>query len=350
MKAAVFYEPHQPLRVEDIPTPTPGPGEVLVRVAACGLCHTDLHYIDHGTPTFKKPPLVLGHETAGTVAQVGPGVAALQPGDRVLLPAVLSCGDCRMCRMGRENICENMRMFGNHIDGGFAEYVVAPAKDLFPLPASIPLEDGAIIADALTTPFHAVVYRGQVRPRDRVAVIGCGGIGLNAVQVAALQEAWVIAVDVIPEKLTLARRLGAQMTLNPREVERPDAYIRKVTDGGVDVAFECVGRSETQELAVACVRPGGRVVFVGYNPEKVALNAARIMFRELEIVGSLGCRPVCYPRVIDLVARGYLRLQELISHRFPLEEINQALDVLRQGKALRVLILPGGPAANTRPQ
>ncbi|MFA0751378.1 MAG: hypothetical protein SLRJCFUN_001781, partial [Candidatus Fervidibacter sp.] len=174
MKAAVFYGPYQPLRVEDVPTPTPGPGEVLVRVAACGVCHTDLHYIDHGTPTFKKPPLILGHEVSGTVAQVGPDVETFRPGDRVLLPTVLPCRACRMCHMGRENICENMRMFGNHIDGGFAEYVVAPAQDLFPLPESIPLEEGAIIADALTTPFHAVVYRGQVRPRDRVAVIGCG--------------------------------------------------------------------------------------------------------------------------------------------------------------------------------
>ncbi|MDQ7029703.1 MAG: alcohol dehydrogenase catalytic domain-containing protein [Ardenticatenia bacterium] len=133
--------------------PEPGPGEVVVNVAACGVCHTDLHYTDHGTPTFKAPPLILGHEISGTVAAVGADVTGFEEGDRVLLPAVLTCGTCVLCRTGRENICERLRMFGNHVDGGFAEYVVAPAKDIFRLPEEIPLVEGAIIADAITTPF-----------------------------------------------------------------------------------------------------------------------------------------------------------------------------------------------------
>src|SRR5512134_873297 len=153
MKAAVFHAPKEPLRIEEVPTPTPGPGEVLVRVAACGLCHTDLHYLDHGTPTFKKPPLILGHEISGTIAGFGADaadVAGWAIGDPVLLPAVLTCGHCRPCREGRENICDESRMFGNHVDGGFAEFVVAPAKEICRLPAEIPLEAAAIIADALT--------------------------------------------------------------------------------------------------------------------------------------------------------------------------------------------------------
>ena len=134
MKAARFYAPGEPLRVEEVPTPTPGAGEVLVKVAACGVCHTDLHYIDHGVPTFKKPPLVLGHEVSGTVAALGAGVEGWEEGARVLLPAVYGCGQCAMCRTGRENICTRMVMFGNNVDGGYAEYMLAPAKDLIPVP------------------------------------------------------------------------------------------------------------------------------------------------------------------------------------------------------------------------
>ena len=164
MKAAVFHGDGRGAAVEEWPTPSPGAGEALVKVAACGVCHTDLHYVDHGTPTFKKPPIVLGHEVAGTVTGLGAGVGGVAEGGRVLIPAVLSCGRCRSCREGRENICERGQMLGNHIDGGYAEYVTVPADQLVPLPDEIPLVEGAVIADALTTPYHAVVHRGRVRP------------------------------------------------------------------------------------------------------------------------------------------------------------------------------------------
>src|SRR3990170_2593952 len=130
MKAALYYGANQPLKIEDVAEPKAGPGEVVVKVAACGVCHTDLHYIDHGTPTFKKPPLILGHEISGTVAGLGAGVSGWQEGDRVLLPAVYGCGQCPACRNGRENICERMVMFGNNVDGGYAEFVVAPSRDV----------------------------------------------------------------------------------------------------------------------------------------------------------------------------------------------------------------------------
>jgi len=137
MRAAVFYGPNMPLRVEDVPVPALDAGEVLVKVAACGLCHTDLHYIDHGVPTVKTPPVILGHEAAGTVVLTGPEVGIIKEGDRVLLPAILTCGQCAACRYGRENICQNMRMFGNDVDGAYAEYVKAPAKDIFVLPGGL---------------------------------------------------------------------------------------------------------------------------------------------------------------------------------------------------------------------
>lgn len=339
MKAAVFRAAHQPLTVEDVPTPAPGPGELLITVAGCGVCHTDLHYLDHGTPTFKQPPMILGHEIAGTVAALGEGAAGFPLGDRILIPAVLSCGSCEMCRLGRENICESMRMLGNHMDGGFAEYVVVPARDVFRLPEEVPLVEGAIIADAVTTPFHAVVRRGRVVPGDWVIVFGCGGVGLSLVQVAGAVGARVIAVDVREDKLARARAMGAQHALNGA-TPKLDREVRKLTGSGAHVAFEAVGLAATQEQAFNCLRAGGRLVLVGYSSETMPLNAGRVMFREIEVTGSLGCRPVDYPRVIELVRQGRIDVQALVTHRFPLARINEALDTLRGGSAVRVVVTP----------
>ena len=340
MRAAVFRAPHQPLTVEDWPTPSPAAGEILVKVAACGVCHTDLHYIDHGTPTFKTPPLVLGHEISGTIAAVGAGVTALKSGDQVLLAAVLTCGQCAACRSGRENICEKSRMIGNDIDGGYAEYVVAPAKDAFIIPEGVPLVEGSILADAVTTPYHAVVRRAQAAPGDWVVVFGCGGIGLNVVQVAVAAGARVIAVDKVARKLAMAKSLGAEATIDASVEPRVDKAVRKLTGQGADIAMEAIGAAATQELAVSCVRTGGRVVLVGYSPDTLALNAGRVMYRELEVIGSLGCRPVDYPRVIELARSGRIALEKMVTHRFPLERINEAFDVLRSGEAIRAVVVP----------
>ncbi len=341
MKAALFLGPDRPLVLEEAPTPEPGPGEVVVRVAACGVCHTDLHYVDHGTPTFKAPPMILGHEVSGTVAELGEGVTDLAPGDRVLLPAVLPCGRCAACRTGRENICENGVMLGNHVDGGYAEFIRVEARHAVPLPEEIPLVEGSIIADALTTPYHAVVRRAAMQPGDRVVVIGCGGIGLNVVQLAAALGGRVIAVDLSPAKLEWAARLGAEATIDAGAVSRLDREVRRLTGGGgADIAFEAVGRAATQEQALSCLRTGGRLVLVGYSPETLPLNAGRVMFRELEVVGSLGCRPVDYPRVVELARQGRIRVAELVTHRFPLDDINAAFDALRAGDPVRAVVVP----------
>jgi 6-hydroxycyclohex-1-ene-1-carbonyl-CoA dehydrogenase len=341
MRAAVFYEPHAPLRVQDWPTPEPQDGEVLVRVAACGLCHTDLHYIDHGVPTARRPPLVLGHEATGVVAQVGPQVTSVNVGDRVLLPAVLPCGSCFACRTGRENICLNMRMFGNDVDGAYAEYVIAPAKDIFILPDEIPLVEGCIIADAVTTPYHAVKNRAEVRPGDTVVVYGCGGVGLNVVQFARLAGGIVIAVDIAEEKLEHAKRLGASAVINPKsEQAGVTKAVRKLTAGmGADIAIEAIGAPATMRDAFSALRPGGRLVVVGYSDQEVALNAGRVMYREMEVRGSLGCRPVDYPRVIELARTGRIEVASLVTARFPLDEINAGLDTLRAGRGIRSVVV-----------
>ncbi|MDI7266556.1 MAG: zinc-binding dehydrogenase [Myxococcota bacterium] len=330
MKAAVFHGPNQPLRIEEIPTPTPGAGEILVKVAACGVCHTDLHYIDHGVPTFKKPPMVLGHEASGTVAAVGAGAKGFKEGDRVLLPAVLSCGSCWFCRTGRENICQNMVMFGNNVDGAYAEYVVAPAKDAFALPPEIPLEEGCIIADAISTPYFAVTRRSGLRPGDSVVIMGCGGVGMNAVQIAAAMGCKVIAVDVVARKLEYARSFGAFAAIDAGAVENLGKEVRKLTGGaGVDVAIECIGVPATMEAAFGTLRKGGRLVVVGYSDKPMSLPVQKIMYFEQEVIGSLGCRPVDYPPLIEMVRLGKIKVREMVTHRFPLAEIGKAFDLLR---------------------
>jgi 6-hydroxycyclohex-1-ene-1-carbonyl-CoA dehydrogenase len=340
MKAARYYGAEKGVIVEEAPDPTPGEGDLLVKVAACGVCHTDLHYLDHGVATFKAPPVILGHEISGRVVAAGGAVSGWKEGDPVLIPAVLTCGSCRNCREGRENICEKMEMLGNHRDGGYAEYIVVPAKDCFKLPEGMNVEEAAVIADALSTPYHAVRNRAKVRPGENVLVVGCGGIGLNIVQCAALMGAKVIAVDIRERPLELARELGADETLNLSGLEKPEKEIRARTGGGVDVAFEAVGKPQTQRLAFLSLRMGGRFCVVGYSAEEVTLPFARVMFFEQSIIGSLGCRPVDYPALISLVHRGKLKVKPLITGRYPLERINEAFDALRTGEGIRSLILP----------
>jgi 6-hydroxycyclohex-1-ene-1-carbonyl-CoA dehydrogenase len=340
MKAAVFHGAGRPLEVTEVPTPTPGPGEALIKVAGCGLCHTDLHYLDHGVKTFKTPPLILGHEAAGTVAELGAGVTSRKVGDRVVIPAVLSCGRCRYCRQGRENLCDQLAMLGNNIDGAYAEYVAVPAVELVAVPDAIPLEQASVVADAVSTPYHAVTRRGKVRPGDQVAVVGCGGVGLNVVQCAVVAGGRVIAVDVNDQRLETARRLGAVETVNPKAVQRPDKRVRELTGGGADVAFEAIGSPGTIQLAYGLLRRGGRLCVIGYSAEEVALSAARLMYFELEIVGSLGCGAGEYPEILGLVEAGRLRLDEVVSGTLPLARINEGLDRLRKGEGIRWVITP----------
>jgi 6-hydroxycyclohex-1-ene-1-carbonyl-CoA dehydrogenase len=340
MKAVVLHGDGAGLKIEDIPVPRIESDQILVKVAACGVCHTDLHYIEHGVPTFKKPPIVLGHEASGTVEEAGASVSDFKKGDRVLIPAVLTCGHCTLCRMGRENICANMQMLGNHFDGAYAEYVAVPAKDVLTLPQSIPLEDASIIADAISTPYHAVKNRARVQPGDTVVIFGCGGVGINAVQLASAAGGYVIAVDINDRKLEWATRFGAAQTVNASKVERVSKQIKKMTGGGADIAMEVIGNPRTIEEAFDCVRVGGRLCVVGYTNEAIKIVAGKIMFKEIEVVGSLGCRPLDYVPLIRMVEQGRIDLQRLITHRFPLDEIDKAFQVMKEGVSLRSIVIP----------
>lgn len=340
MKAAVLHGDGAGLKIEDMEVPKITSDQILVKVAACGVCHTDLHYIEHGVPTFKKPPIVLGHEASGTVEEVGADVANIKKGQRVLIPAVLTCGRCPFCRMGRENICANMTMLGNHINGAYAEYVAVPAKDVLDLPEAIPLEEASIIADAISTPYHAVKNRARVQPGDTVAIFGCGGVGINAVQLATAAGGTVIAVDINDRKLDWAKEFGAAETINATKVERVSKAVKKLTGGGADIAMEVIGNPKTIEEAFECVRIGGRLCVVGYTHKAISIVAGKIMFKELEVVGSLGCRPLDYVPLIRMVQQGKIDLKRQVTHRFGLDDIEKAFAVMKEGVSLRSIVVP----------
>jgi threonine dehydrogenase-like Zn-dependent dehydrogenase len=235
-----------------------------------------------------------------------------------------------------------MVMLGNHIDGAFAEYTKVPAKDCQHLPEELPLEESSIIADAISTPYHAVKNRAQVRPGDSVVVFGCGGVGINVVQVASAAGGSVIAVDIVDYKLDMAKKLGAQHTINSsgKEDKALLKEIRILTGGGADIAIEAIGNPKTIELASAAVKAGGLHCQVGYTHHSVSMNAGRLMFREIEIKGSLGCRPVDYPNIIEMVKTGKIQLEPVVTHKFKLEDIDKAFDLMRKGESLRSIVIP----------
>lgn len=339
MQAAVLHGGSK-LDVEAMEAPRPRPGEVVVDVAACGLCHTDLHYLDHGVPTYLDPPIVLGHEAAGTVSDVGDGVEGWNPGDRILIPAVFSCGNCSFCRSGRENLCAELEMLGNHRHGALAEYVAVPARDCVPLPDEISMEGGCLIADALSTAYHAV-GRSGIGPGDCAAVIGCGGMGVNLVQCARLAGARVIAVDRVAAKLEQAKRFGAEATVDASALEEPlPKALKQLSGGGVDACFEAIGLPDTIQQGLKSVRKGGALFTVGFCGKPVELPVGRIMFFELEVRGSLGCPARKYPEIVELVRTGRLDVDSLVSGLIALDDVNEGLDRLRSGEGFRWVVKP----------
>lgn len=346
MKAALFYAPHEPLRIEDVPTPTPGPGEALIKVKACGICASDLHIFAGEIRGFNMPvPLIPGHEASGVVVGLGAGVSDFREGDRVVATVPgKTCGACRPCRQSDLEACLSPRIVGVDYHGGFAEYLTFPAHSLVRLPEAIPWEQGAILADAVGTPFHAVIVRGALRAGERVAIFGVGGLGTHAVQIARLAGAGeIIAVDVLPAALERARMLGADHLVNARETD-PAGRIRELTGGeGVDLAIELVGRPASISASEACLARGGRAVLVGIGAEPITvLPTAIFSVFNHAVLGSLGYRREDVTRLVRLVANGRLDLSGSISARLPLDQINEGVRRLeeKEGNPVRIMVCP----------
>lgn len=331
MRAVRLHRVGEPLSVDEVPRPTLKPGEVLVDIKASGVCHSDLNYRD-GIGTVGHLPIILGHEIAGVVAEVGDGVEDFEVGDRVVVHYVISCGRCRYCAMGKENLCEHYAMIGKDVDGGFAEYIAVPARNLVRLPEDLPYEQGAILGCAVSTPLHAL-RRADLKAGETIVIYGVGGLGVHAVQLASrvFGAGLVVAVDVAEYKLELARRLGADVVINPLH-EEPAERVREETEGRMaDVVLDLVGHRETIMKGIECVGKGGRMTLVGIGPEDITLSPYKtIIGREMTIIGVNDHLKSELYQLVDLVASGRLDLSTSITHKLPLEEANRALEMLEK--------------------
>jgi threonine dehydrogenase-like Zn-dependent dehydrogenase len=344
MLAARLHAGARHFEVEEIAVPAIGRDECLVAVRACGICASDLHIMEGVTPTPYRP-ITLGHESAGVVAEVGEGVEGFAQGDHVFVNPIVTCGVCDPCRRGRQQMCASRALIGIHREGAFAQYVAVPATNLFRLPEGLSFEEAAIIESA-STPFHALTARAPVGVGDTVAVIGVGGLGVHGVQIARLCGAVVvIAVDVFDEPLDRARRLGATAAINARHQD-PVAEIKRITGGGVDVALECVGRSDTISWAVECLRPGGVAAIAGIGPDPIVAPPSTVFARqELDVRGVYAYTPAEITRVTELIASGALDARVAISQTVTLSDINVGLQNFREKTTFPVRVVVTIPAA-----
>lgn len=342
MKAVRLVKPRQPLELWHLDPPAPGPHDVLVEVKAAGICHSDAHY-RAGIANVTPLPRTLGHEVAGIVARVGGAVNSVRPGDRVCLHYLATCGECAWCRNGREQFCPAAQMIGKHRDGGYAEFIVVPARSVFKLPEAIPLTHGAVMMCSSATSLHAM-RKARLQSGESVAVFGVGGLGVSAVQLArALGAGRIFAVDLNPRKLQLAEKLGA-VPVNAAAAD-PVTQLRDLTSGaGVDVAVEPVGLPATMQQAVRALAIQGRAALVGITDQTFALSSYHeVINREAEIIGVSDHLTSELTELLAFAEQGKLDLSPVITRTVPLEAaaINDTLDRLEQfGDEVRTVIVP----------
>jgi S-(hydroxymethyl)glutathione dehydrogenase/alcohol dehydrogenase len=359
MKAAVMRANNAPLALEEVEIDDPGPGEVLVKTAASGICHSDLHVIEGGLPV--PPPCVLGHEPAGVVEAVGAGVADFAPGDHVIGCLTAWCGVCKFCTGGRPYLCPTqfagrppgarprlaakgapISQFANL--SSFAEKMLCPERSLVKIRGDMPLDRAALIGCGVTTGLGAALNTVRIPAGASVVIVGCGGVGLAALQGARIVGAGkIVAVDTQPWKFDLARKLGATECVNPKDGD-PVAAVQAATGGGADFVFECLGSVPTVQQAVAMTGRGGTTVLVGVVPvqQLVPISAADLTLQEKNITGSyMGSNRFRFdmPKYVDFYLDGRLRLDEMISARIPLGDVNAAFERMRKGEAARQVIV-----------
>jgi D-arabinose 1-dehydrogenase-like Zn-dependent alcohol dehydrogenase len=343
MRAERFYAESKTIAVEDVPIPEPAPGEVLVKVAYCGICHSDLSLVN-GTFPSQRPVVTQGHEASGTIARLGPDVTGWAEGDRVIVAAGRPCTACPNCRRGDIANCLRIQLMAFAYDGAWAEYTVAQAVGLTRVPDNVPMEQAAILADAVSTPFGAVVRTGKVGIGESVGVWGVGGVGTHIVQLARLVGAVpVIAVDIKPEVLDRAVELGADYAFDASDEGLRDK-IADVTGGRMlDVAFDAVGLKSTFEQALDSVTVGGRLVGVGMSAESPSVGPTSMFgLTQKHVLGHLGYQNVDIETLATLVSRGRLDLSRSISDIVSLENVRVGIEKLERqdDNPIRILVKP----------
>jgi 2-desacetyl-2-hydroxyethyl bacteriochlorophyllide A dehydrogenase len=345
MKAVRFHGSGKPLTIEDMPVPEPGPGDVVVKIAACGICASDVHMFDGSLPTRGTPPLTPGHEASGVVASTGEGVDAWREGDRVSIYPGKRCGVCARCRNGEPiERCMMPANMGIEYDGGWAEYALVPQEALVRVPESVPLDVAAILCDAVATPFNAVLDTGALRPGERVAVFGIGGLGTHGVMLARLGGAsFIAAVDTSSAARDRAKRLGADITIDPTAQKASEA-IREATGGeGVDLAIDFVGANAVLKQAVASLAIDGRAMIVGVSGERIQLGpSALFAVLRNKLLSVMGYQRKHLEALVQLVASGRLDVSGSISVKLPLDQAIEGVKILesKRGDPVRVVLTP----------
>ena len=354
-RAWTMSQPGAPLQETAFTPAPPQAGEMLLSVAGCGVCHTDIGFLHDGVPTRHDLPLTLGHEIAGTVLDVGEDSALhdgrqLQPGQKVIVPAVLPCGTCPVCASGRENMCPRQKMPGNDMNGGFATHITVPARFLVPvddMPAGHELAHLAVVADAVTTPYQAL-RRARVAADEQVVIIGGGGIGIYGVQIAAAMGASVITVDVSATQVERSRSHGAAAAVctDGMDMKQARGAVRKAAGdlgwgrSGWKI-FEMSGSGGGQELAFSLLCHGATLAIVGYTPRPVTVRLSNLMAFDADAFGSWGCRPQYYTDVLDLIAAGKVNVEPFVAFH-DLDDVNAVLDDAHAGRLqARAVLLPG---------
>lgn len=337
MKTMVLSQYNTPLEIHDREIPRVDSGEVLLKVKACGICQTDLKII-RGVipPPIVTLPHVLGHEVVGEVVAVGDLVSEVQPGEVGVVYSYVTCHDCNLCLAGRENLCIHLERIGFEREGGFTEYLKIPAYNFCAFSKDLAVEKMAILADAIGTPYRAITGLAKVRPGQNVLIVGAGGLGIHAVQIAKLCGANVTVADLDPNARDLAKIYGADETLDPDEAAQT---ILEQTGGlGVDVVIEIVGYPETLDWSLPALKSGGKLILVGYAPEHpFALNTMMMHYNEYEIIG---CRFVTKSELLELiklVENG--KIKPVVTQTFPFDQANAALETLKEGKSLGRIVL-----------
>ena len=327
-----FVASGEPLLRRSFAVPTPAAADVVVAVAGCGLCHTDLGFLSGAVKTRQALPLVLGHEISGTVVAAGADFPGLL-GRKVVVPAVLPCGDCELCKAGRDNICQHQRMPGNDFNGGFASHLTVPARFLCPLPDNLgdfPLAELSVVADAITTPYQSVLRSG-LTAGELAIVVGVGGVGLYLVQHARNAGAHVVALDIDPARLAAAASQGAELTIDSRSLDERE--LRKAIrafaqeKGYPDTrwrVFETSGSAAGQRAAYSLLSYAGTLGVVGFTLDKIELRLSNIMAFDADVFGNWGCRPAHYPTVVADVLAGRIELRGNV-RQFALADINAVI-------------------------
>jgi propanol-preferring alcohol dehydrogenase len=342
MKAVRLAEIGKPLQKQEIPLPRLGDRDVLVRVKAAGICHSDVHY-RAGKSAVGVLPQTLGHEVAGIIEKTGPGVATDRIGERVSLHYLLTCGDCDYCRQSQEQFCVRGEMIGKHRDGGYAEYIAVPARNAVPLPDAVSFEQGAVLMCSTSTSFHAL-RKARLKAGETVAVFGAGGLGMSAIQLAyAMGAATVFAIDISPQKLEIAEKYGA-IPVDALAYDALETLAKKTKGKGIDVSLEVIGLPETMQQAVRCLAVFGRAALAGIAESPFEVDSYQeLLGKEAEVIGCSDHLLEELPILLEFLRQGRIDFSHVITESVPLEAeaINDVLDALAHFKGrVRTVIKP----------